>query len=472
MPAYSIMRVEKRGRGAVYGLQIEANRKEEDHEKREFERSDIDWSKTDENIFLIHTEQWNREITKQVKEAGAKERKDSVVLLDGLYTASPEWFETHSKEEWINYFQDCLTFHRDYYGEHVINAVIHLDEATPHMQVASIPLIDDGRLSAKEIMGNRRDYRSRQNIFYDEVGKKYGLERGEIHDQPRKHELSQKGRIARNEEQIAASEQKLTQAQQQMERNENVISGQQEQILNSDNSIHEIKKTLQEQEAARQRNEDYIQKQSEQIRKNQRNIDQQCEKIRENRNLLDVQQKSLTELDNEKLPFYLSQNKDIKEMGGMRGGKYLIKKDKLEQLYAKAKKGEKLAERERQVNAQYQEISQMKKESIRRFHDAEEKERNAESRLGLAREIEEGQAYRNNVEKANEAILQAEEAQKKAQAMEDSYIRMSELLQQMQSGLRHAELTRQERRFLQKHEKEFQEFQRDEKMREHRGYSR
>ena len=159
MPAYSIMRVEKRGRGAVYGLQIEANRKEEDHEKREFERSDIDWSKTDENIFLIHTEQWNREITKQVKEAGAKERKDSVVLLDGLYTASPEWFETHSKEEWINYFQDCLTFHRDYYGEHVINAVIHLDEATPHMQVASIPLTDDGRLSAKEIMGNRRDYR-------------------------------------------------------------------------------------------------------------------------------------------------------------------------------------------------------------------------------------------------------------------------------------------------------------------------
>lgn len=57
MPTYSIMRVEKRGRGAVYGLQIEANRKEEDHEKREFERSDIDWSKTDENIFLIHTEQ-------------------------------------------------------------------------------------------------------------------------------------------------------------------------------------------------------------------------------------------------------------------------------------------------------------------------------------------------------------------------------------------------------------------------------
>lgn len=471
MPAYSIMRVEKRGRGAVYGLQIEANRKEEDHEKREFERSDIDWSKTDENIFLIHTEQWNREITKQVKEAGAKERKDSVVLLDGLYTASPEWFETHSKEEWINYFQDCLTFHRDYYGEHVINAVIHLDEATPHMQVASIPLTDDGRLSAKEIMGNRRDYRSRQNIFYDEVGKKYGLERGEIHDQPRKHELSQKGRIARNEEQIAASEQKLTQAQQQMERNENVISGQQEQILNSDNSIHEIKKALQEQEAARQRNEDYIQKQSEQIRKNQRNIDQQCEKIRENRNLLDAQQKSLTELDNEKLPFYLSQNKDIKEMGAIKGGKYLIKRDKLELLYSKAQKGEKLAERERQVDAKYQEITQMKKESMRILHDAEEKERNAESRLGLAREIEDGQAYRNNVDAAQKAIEQANEAQRNLEQLTEQCRQLEEFRQQLQQQIQTAELTRQEHKFLLKYEKEFEMFRQEEERREYRGYS-
>ena len=28
----------------------------------------------------------------------------------------------------------------------------------------------------------------------------------------------------------------------------------------------------------------------------------------------------MTELDNEKLPFYLSQNKDIKEMGAIKGG--------------------------------------------------------------------------------------------------------------------------------------------------------
>lgn len=472
MPAYMIMRIEKRVCSAVFGIQIEANRKEEDHEERDFERSDIDWSKTKDNVSLIYTEQWNREITRQIKEAGARERKDSIVLLDGLYTASPEWFDTHSREVWMNYFHDCLNFHQELYGGHIINAVIHLDETTPHMQVASIPLTDDGRLSAKEIMGNRNDYRSRQNLFYEEVGKKYGLERGEIHDRPRKHELSQKGRIERNEEQIAESERKLAQSQQRMEQNENVISGQQEQILNSDSSIHEIRKAIQEQEAARQRNEEYIQKQSEQIRQNQRSIDQQCEEIRENRHLMDVQRESLTELDNEKLPFYLSQNKDIKEMGGMRGGKYLIKRDKLELLYAKARKGEKLAERERQMNARYQEISQMKKESIRRFHDAEEKERNAESRLGLAREIEEGQAYRNNVDAAQKAIEQANEAQRNLEQLTEQCRQLEEFRQQLQQQIQTAELTRQERKFLRKHEQEFEAFKQKEERREYRGYSR
>ena len=192
----------------------------------------------------------------------------------------------------------------------------------------------------------------------------------------------------------------------------------------------------------------------------------------EARDFRDVQRESLTELDNEKLPFYLSQNKDIKEMGGMRGGKYLIKRDKLELLYAKARKGEKLAERERQMNARYQEISQMKKESIRRFHDAEEKERNAESRLGLAREIEEGQAYRNNVDAAQKAIEQANEAQRNLEQLTEQCRQLEEFRQQLQQQIQTAELTRQERKFLRKHEQEFEAFKQKEERREYRGYSR
>ena len=33
MANYGIMRIEKRGRGSIHGLQIEANRKREDHDR-------------------------------------------------------------------------------------------------------------------------------------------------------------------------------------------------------------------------------------------------------------------------------------------------------------------------------------------------------------------------------------------------------------------------------------------------------
>lgn len=188
---YGIMRVEKRGRADVYGIQLEANRTVEQHEKGlEFDKSDIDWGKTDDNIFLVQTEQWNREITKVIKrietETRKKTRKDAVVLLDGLFTASPEFFEGKTTQEIKKYFEDCLDFYVKEYCQgdetRVLNAVIHLDETTPHMQVASIPVYTSesgNRLNAKIIMGNKTDYRKRQDRFFEAVSEKYGLERGE-----------------------------------------------------------------------------------------------------------------------------------------------------------------------------------------------------------------------------------------------------------------------------------------------------
>lgn len=188
---YGIMRVEKRGRADVYGIQLEANRTVEQHEKGlDFDKSDIDWNKTRDNIFLIQTEQWNREITKAIKrietETGKKTRKDAVVLLDGLFTASPEFFEGKTTQEIKKYFEDCLDFYVKEYCQgdetRVLNAVIHLDETTPHMQVASIPVYTSesgNRLNAKIIMGNKTDYRKRQDRFFEAVSEKYGLERGE-----------------------------------------------------------------------------------------------------------------------------------------------------------------------------------------------------------------------------------------------------------------------------------------------------
>lgn len=221
---YGIMRVEKRGRADVYGIQLEANRTEEQHEKGlEFDKSDIDWNKTRDNIFLVQTEQWNREITKAIKrietETGKKTRKDAVVLLDGLFTASPEFFANKSDDEIKKYFEDCLDFYVKEYCQgdetRVLNAVIHLDEATPHMQVASIPVYTSesgNRLNAKIIMGNKTDYRKRQDRFFEAVSEKYGLERGEpasaINDKV--HTTKREWQAATQEEAIAKNNQVLT----------------------------------------------------------------------------------------------------------------------------------------------------------------------------------------------------------------------------------------------------------------------
>ncbi len=190
MTMYGIMRVEKRKRSAVYGLQIEADRTPAEHKQgREFYASDIDWEKTTDNKYLVKTENWNRAITRTIKENSLKEKKDSVVMLDGIYTASPEFFKNKPKWMYESFFDECLAFHVQEYCQgdrsRVLNAVIHYDETTPHLHISSIPLYQDEKgahLSAKIIMGNKGDYSKHQDRFYEQVSSKYELERGEIKD--------------------------------------------------------------------------------------------------------------------------------------------------------------------------------------------------------------------------------------------------------------------------------------------------
>lgn len=208
--AYCIMNVDKQKRSAIYGLQVEANRQQDDN--REFDASDIDSSRTVDNVFLRRCDSWNQTITQQIKAAGVRERKDSIVGVTGVYTASAEWFNTHPKSEWMAYFSDCLAFHDKVYGR-CINAVMHLDEDVPHMQCISVPLIQDEsgwHLSAKKIMGNRADYQKRQDQFYEQVGEQHGMDRG-----VRRDAADIKAHTTKREWQLATQDRELQQLQQQ-----------------------------------------------------------------------------------------------------------------------------------------------------------------------------------------------------------------------------------------------------------------
>lgn len=55
-----------------------------------------------------------------------------------------------------------------------------MDEATPHMHVVFVPLTPDHRLSAKEILGNRKKLIQWQDRYYEYMAARYpDLSRGE-----------------------------------------------------------------------------------------------------------------------------------------------------------------------------------------------------------------------------------------------------------------------------------------------------
>ena len=62
----------------------------------------------------------------------------------------------------------------------IISAVVHMDEKTPHMHLSFVPLTEDQRLSAKDIVGNKKKLTWWQDEFWKHMVKKYpDLERGE-----------------------------------------------------------------------------------------------------------------------------------------------------------------------------------------------------------------------------------------------------------------------------------------------------
>lgn len=168
---FCVMNIQKRKRNDVSGIQKEATRTATEYNNRVQPGMGIF------NVNLIQSNNWMQDIQAEIDQAGAKTRSNSVVALDAIYTASGEFFKGKSNEENDQFFRDCLQFHQRKFG-HVISAVIHYDETTPHLHILSVPLTQDGRLSAREIIGNRANLSRMQTEFFEQVGKEHGLERG------------------------------------------------------------------------------------------------------------------------------------------------------------------------------------------------------------------------------------------------------------------------------------------------------
>ena len=158
----------------------------ESHNERTKEKyasnPDVDTSRSHLNFHLVTPERkYRAEAEKQIAEAGCRTRSDSVRVVEALVTASPEFFKGKKKSEVKAYFAEALDFIQKYQSkETIISAVVHMDEKTPHMHLCFVPLTEDKRLSAKEIVGNKKKLTWWQDEFWKHMVKKYpDLERGE-----------------------------------------------------------------------------------------------------------------------------------------------------------------------------------------------------------------------------------------------------------------------------------------------------
>lgn len=243
---YCIMRTEKRKRQDIVGLQREATRTATEYNNKVTPGMDI------YNQELVHSDAWLADIQSEIDAAGARTRSNSVVALDTIYTASKQFFQLHDSQTVDNYFRDCLDCHRQRYG-HVVSAIIHYDEDTPHMHVLSVPLTRDGRLSAREIVGGRAQMAHAQDMFFEQVGKSYGLERGVHMDGPEKrsHISAQENRLRELQAQVQHEERRLVQLQHRADQTLQQLRTQTEQVRHAQSDLQELHGYLTDAERAR-----------------------------------------------------------------------------------------------------------------------------------------------------------------------------------------------------------------------------
>lgn len=174
---YGIIRVQKVKSAAVGSMQFHNDRMPGEHEN-----PDIDPSRTRENVEYISHGSYRDEVRERIerfRESTRKVRKDAVVMVEGVVTASPEFFEGKSKDECLAFFDEAFRFVRAEFGEeNLIHYTVHFDETTPHAHFGATP-IRDGQLSWKKFFDGRAALTAFQDRFFEQVSSWNDLERGE-----------------------------------------------------------------------------------------------------------------------------------------------------------------------------------------------------------------------------------------------------------------------------------------------------
>lgn len=149
--------VTKFKKSAIGNLCNHYERGEDSQELKMRKNEKINSTKTYMNYNLAQQDQPLEQIDfikKRLSEVKVQNRKDLNVMCDWVVTKPQDLKENQQKE----FFQETYNFLKEKYGkDNIISSYVHLDESTPHMHFAFIPVTEDKKhdrlkVSAKEVI--------------------------------------------------------------------------------------------------------------------------------------------------------------------------------------------------------------------------------------------------------------------------------------------------------------------------------
>lgn len=182
--SFAAVHMIKCSKSSVGGMESHIQREKESRTNK-----DIDKTRTELNYDLhndsnIKYLQKINEIIKNNVQSKRVIKDDAVLMCNFVITSDKGFFDNLSQEQERNFFEKSYEFFAERYGkENIVAAVVHKDEATPHMHLSMVPITTDKKkgikkLCAKEIF-DRKELKNLQDDYPAYMQDKgFKLERG------------------------------------------------------------------------------------------------------------------------------------------------------------------------------------------------------------------------------------------------------------------------------------------------------
>ena len=220
--SFAIIRNQNHKVGAVPLVERHNERK-----NHNYSNHDIDRSRSKENFHLKAPQGSYWETFNKIRDRHQlkgnlrlKGEKQSTVLCEFIITSDKSFFDRRGAERTKRFFEDAYQFVTAKVGgeQFVVAAVVHMDEATPHMHVTFIPTVRGKdrkgqpcrRINCSEFWKGRDSYSRLQDEWYDFIARScgYDLERG-VKGSTAEHLSVAEYKLKKTQEQLARSEQQV-----------------------------------------------------------------------------------------------------------------------------------------------------------------------------------------------------------------------------------------------------------------------